>query len=46
MSTQTILQVMIELGENMSGYEGERAGQGDDDAEQGRAQGVMPSAFL
>jgi hypothetical protein len=45
MSAQTILQLMIELRENMSGDEGERAGQGDDEAEQGRAQGVVSGAF-
>ena len=42
---QTILQVMIELGEDMSEDEGEWADQDDEEVEAGQGQGVMPGAF-
>jgi hypothetical protein len=44
-SLQTILQVMIELGEDMSEEEGEWADQDDEEVEEGQGQGVMPGAF-
>ncbi|KAH8082189.1 transcriptional repressor TCF25-domain-containing protein [Filobasidium floriforme] len=42
---ETILQVMIELGEDMSEEEGEWADQDDEEVEEGQGQGVMPGAF-